>query len=214
MADTHGKRESGYTDEELDQLLVLRRNRAVVNLLRDEESVSDDLAEGSRCVINPGGKAKQRISVGMREALEAREAESLLAFLDRGEWNMKIELSVRDVIYTYKPSRFSKLFIPAVLWLIALKFMPLSEQAAEVLFWIVTTSATALPLLALGELKRERRVRRREELARKTQLANRRQPQYLWMEIEQETESETADAVNGVSPAQTAVAQCGLPNDD
>jgi len=178
------KRTPLLTDEELDNLFVLRRNRAVVNLLRDEEAATDDLAEGRRCISNPGGKAKRRISVGLYEILEAQEAESLLEFISKREWNLKIALSVRDMVYTYKPSCFAKLFIAGVLWLIALKFMPLSEQAIQLLFWSAATTATALPFLALEELMRARRVRRRDELARQTQLSNRRQPQYLWMRNE------------------------------
>ena len=88
----------------VDDLLLLKRNRAVVQLLRDEEALFDE-ENFERRVQPPGHRAQARIAFELRKILEFEEAESLLAYLDKRAWNFRFSLSLRDRLRSFTRAR-------------------------------------------------------------------------------------------------------------
>lgn len=110
----------------VDELLLLKRNRAVVQLLRDEEALFDE-ENFERRVQPPGHKARARIAFELRKILEFEEAESLLAYLDKRGWNFRFSLALRDLRLTYKPHWIFRFFLFGAIWfVISLPFIPVN----------------------------------------------------------------------------------------
>ena len=110
----------------IDELLLLKRNRAVVRLMRDEEALFDK-DNFERRVQPPGYKARARIAFGLTEILEPDEAASLLAYLDERRWKLRFSLTPRDLRQTYKPRWFFRFVLFKAMWLvISLPFIPVN----------------------------------------------------------------------------------------
>jgi len=168
----------------VDELFLLKRNRRIVRLLRDEEVLFDD--DGfDRRVCPPGKKARRRIAFGLAEILEESEAESLLVYLDRRGWNFKFPLALRDLHWTYQPGWFFRFFQFGIAWLIVLSPAAFVNPALVSLWGAAICGATAaialLVYLRIEESGRARRVRRREERFRQAEPVSVKQPLYRWM---------------------------------
>lgn len=108
---------------DIDDLLLLKRDGAVVRLLRDEEVLFDD-ENFERRIEPPGHRARARIAFGLREILEPEDAASLLAYLDRRAWKFRFSLALRDLRRSYKPRWFFRFLAFEAVWLvIALPFI-------------------------------------------------------------------------------------------
>ncbi len=153
----------------VDELLLLKRNRAVVQLLRDEEALFDE-ENFERRVQPPGHKARARIAFELRKILEFEEAESLLAYLDKSGWNFRFSLSLRDLRLTYKPHWIFRFFLFGAMWLlISLPFLPVNFNSL-IFFnpdWrllkivlIICGAASAITSFVHNEFEERRRRRR------------------------------------------------------
>lgn len=153
----------------IDDLLLLKRDRAVVQMLRDEEVLFDD-ENFERRIEPPGHRARARIAFGLREILEPEEAASLLAYLDRRGWKFRFSLAPRDLRLSYKPRWFFRFLAFEAVWLfIALPFIP-GDLYSLIFFspdWtllkivlIVCSAASVLSSLVYYEFDERARMRR------------------------------------------------------
>ena len=168
----------------LDELFLLKRNRSVVRLLRDEEVLFED--DGfERCVKPPGKKARRRIACELAEVLEESEAESLLDYLDERGWNFKFSLAPRDLYWTYQPRWFFRFVQFGIYWLIILSpaafVNPALVSGYGAAICGAATAVSLLVYLRIEERSRARRVCRREERFRQAGRVSGNQPYYCWM---------------------------------
>jgi len=168
----------------VDELFLLKRNRRVVRLLRDEEVLFND--DGfDRRVCPPGKKTRRRIAFGLAEILEESEAESLLVYLDRRGWNFKFPLALRDFYWTYQPRWFFRFVQFGMLWLIVLSPAAFINPALVSVYGAAICGAMSaislLVYLRIEERGRARRVCRREERCRQAEHVSGNQPYYCWM---------------------------------
>lgn len=163
---------------DINELLLLKRDRAVVSLMRDEEALFDE-ENFERRVEPPGRRARARIAFGLTEILEPDEAASLLAYLDRRDWKFRFSLATRDLRQTYKPRWFFRFLLFKAMWLvISLPFIPGNftllifsnrDWMLIHIFLITCGAASVITTLIYYEFEercRVRRVNRRERLMR------------------------------------------------
>lgn len=153
----------------IDDLLLLKRDGAVVRLLRDEEVLFDE-ANFERRIEPPGHRARARIAFGLGEILEPEEAASLLAYLDRRGWKFRYSLALRDLRRSYKPRWFFRFLVFETVWLvIALPFI--SGNLYSLIFlnpdwtpltivFIASSAASVLSSLVYYEFDERARMRR------------------------------------------------------
>jgi len=168
----------------LDELFLLKRNRSVVRLLRDEEVLFDD--DGAeRHISLPGKKARRRIGFGLAEILEQSEAEALFAYLDERGWNFKFSLGLRDFYWTYQPRWFFRFVQFGMLWLIVLSPVAFVNPALVSGYGAAICGAMSaislLVYLRIEERGLARRVCRREDRCRQAERVSGNQPHYCWM---------------------------------
>lgn len=163
---------------DIDELLLLKRDRAVVSLMRDEEALFDE-ENFERRVEPPGRRARARIAFGLTEILEPDEAASLLAYLDRRDWKLRFSLATRDLRQTYKTRWFFRFLLFEAMWLvISLPFIPgnltllisSNRDWTMIHIFLITCGAasviTTLVYYEFEERCRTCRVNRRERLMR------------------------------------------------
>jgi len=168
----------------VDELFLLKRNRRIVRLLRDEEVLFDD--DGfDRRVCPPGKKARRRIAFGLAEILEESETESLLVYLDRRGWNFKFPLTLRELHWTYQPRWFFRFVQFGIYWLIILSpaafVNPALVSGYGAAICGAATAVSLLVYLRIEERSRAWRVCRREERFRQAEPFSVKQPLYRWM---------------------------------
>lgn len=145
----------------IDEMLILLRNRAVVDLLRDEEALFD-INSFERCIQPPGNQARARIVFGLKEILDEKSAESLLAFLELHSWNFRFSLSLRDFRRTYHPHWLFCLFLFYLMWLILL--LPFTVAFSDLTFFRIVLGicgiTSVLTLCVYYEFKERKRLKR------------------------------------------------------